>query len=72
MRNHYQRLIKLPAGSLKQSQNIRTGLESRLPVGSSASTIAGLATKLLQSPLSAADRRKDYSAYFLAYLPIPT
>ena len=39
-------------------------LLSRLPVGSSASTIAGLVIRRGQSPHAAAVRRKDCSAYF--------
>lgn len=40
-------------------------LESRLPVGSSARIMAGLVAnaRAIATPLFAADRQKDYSAY---------
>ena len=47
-------------------------LLSRLPVGSSASTIAGLVIRAGQSLRAAAVHRKDYSAIFSVYLPNPT
>ena len=40
--NHHKRLVELPAGALEQAQHIGAGLAVRLPVGSSARTMAGL------------------------------
>ena len=70
--NHHDSLPELRTGTLDKSQHLGWSCCQRLPVGSSASTIAGLVIRARAIATRCCCPPEDCSAYFSVYLPAPT